>query len=174
MEIIDNYKIPKSADNIFGSSITLKPDILMGNFQKKYSQKKDIPNIINYSFREKNKIELPGMSLHAEQNILINSIKNLYVLENSQKIFKFLKDNNDLMRILKLAPYYIKNVLGSCPLYLELHNDPEENWDELFIIIKTPLGPENALEKEKKLFDIWFSNIINKVGNRLNYAVEPL
>ena len=52
MEIIDNYKIPKSADNIVGSSITLKPDILMGNFQKKYSQKKDIPNIINYSFRK--------------------------------------------------------------------------------------------------------------------------
>ena len=66
------------------------------------------------------------MSLHAEQNILINSIKNLYVLENSQKIFKFLKDNNDLMRILKLAPYYIKNVLGSCPLYVNCIMTPKK------------------------------------------------
>jgi hypothetical protein len=59
-------------------------------------------------------------------------------------------------------------------IYLELYSDPEEEWDELFIVIKSPYSAEEAIELEKKLFDEWFVNIIDKVNNRLNFTEEPL
>ncbi|HRU92103.1 MAG TPA: hypothetical protein P5268_03590 [Candidatus Marinimicrobia bacterium] len=105
---------------------------------------------------------------------LIDELKRIYIYENPQEIKTFLLLNKDLIPVLKEAPDYIYRVFGRVPIYLELHSDPEEGWDELFILIKSSLPAEEAINREKKLFDIWFSRIIHKVGNRLNYTEEPL
>ena len=101
-------------------------------------------------------------------------LEKQYIFTEPEKIRTFLIFNSDLIPFLEEAPKYIYKIFGQCPIYLEIHHDPEENWDELFIIIKTSYTPEKSIELEKKLFDEWFVKIIHKVGNRLNFIAEQL
>jgi len=141
-----------------------------------------------FSLKNKNIIEIPSSSFLEEkqenQSIetsiylfpykIIDVLEKIYIYENPQQIKTFLISNTDLIPILKEAPVYIYKIFGKFPIYLEIHHDPEEGWDELFIIIKTSYTPEKAIELEKKLFDEWFVKIIHKVGNKLNFMEEPL
>ncbi|MBP9019704.1 MAG: hypothetical protein KBG04_07805 [Bacteroidales bacterium] len=119
-------------------------------------------------------IRYPEVSVYLSPYKLIDELERVYIYENPQEIKTFLLSNKDLILILKEAPNYIYRVFGRVPIYLELHSDPEEDWNELFIIIKSSLSADEAINREKELFDIWFSRIVHRVGNRLNYTEEPL
>ena len=110
--------------------------------------------------------------------IKLGSIENvLYQLHedewhSKEDILQFIKDNN-LTDILVDAPEYIREVFGDdIKLALELEDDPEENWTELWIIIKSNYTPEEAIELELKLLHTWWKNIKDKVRDKLNYMCE--
>ncbi|MCD6238373.1 MAG: hypothetical protein J7K51_03440 [Thermotogae bacterium] len=107
------------------------------------------------------------------QNI-IDYIENIYIFKNSEEIKMFLMSNDDLIQILLDAQEHIYRVFGQVPIYLELHHDPEEEWDELFIVIKTQYSPEKAVDLENQLFEEWFASILDKASGRLNFTEEPL
>lgn len=100
------------------------------------------------------------------------NIKSLYSLINEEAIVEFLLQNPDLMEYLLEAPAKIREIFGDVKLELELHTDPEENWDELFIIIVTSASPKEAIEMERRLLKEWFGKIVDKIGGRLNYTSE--
>jgi len=100
-------------------------------------------------------------------------IEDIYNSKISEEIKKFLISNEDLIQILSDAQEHIYRVFGRVPISLELHHDPEEGWDELFIIIKTQLPPEKAVNLENRLFEEWFVDILDKVEGRLNFTEEP-
>ncbi len=107
----------------------------------------------------------------------INSIEQLgeiYIFENPDEIKHFLMANKDLIPILVKGHERITKIFGNVPLYLELHSDPEEGWEELFIVIKTSYPAEKAFELENKLFKEWFIEVMDKVNGRLNFTEEPL
>jgi len=104
----------------------------------------------------------------------IKVLENKYIFVNFDEIKNFLINNVDIISILLEAPYHIESIFGKVLLNLELHKDYEENWEGLFIIIKTNLEPEKALELENELFEKWFVNIIDKVSTRLNFTEESL
>lgn len=114
------------------------------------------------------------VSAYLSPRMLIEEIERIYIYENSQQITTFLLSNPKLIPILIEAPEFIYRVFGRVALYLELHHDPEEDWDELFIIIKTSCSPEKAVKFGEKLFDEWFTKVIDKVDGKLNYTEEPL
>jgi hypothetical protein len=62
----------------------------------------------------------------------------------------------------------------STRLQLELHNDPEEKWDELSIVIKSPYKAREAVELERKVFNEWFVHVMDMVNNKLSFIEEPL
>ncbi len=132
----------------------------------------DIPN--THLLKPQQENEYLETSIYWGIHELINLLEKNYNFENAQEIKPFLFSNADLLPILIEAPSYIYQVFGRVPIYLELHSDPEEDWDELFIIIKTNLSAEESIKYEKELFDKWFCKIINKVGTRLNFTEEPL
>jgi len=105
---------------------------------------------------------------------IINSLFDKYNINNPEEIKEFLLSNRDLIEILISGYEHIRRIFGDVPLYLELHSDPEENWDELFIVIKSYYPAEKAIELENKLFEEWFADVIDKVGTRLNFIEEPL
>lgn len=121
------------------------------------------------------KSEPQELSLFLSLYRWIEYLKSIYIFATpEEEISGFLLLNEDLLQILTEAPNYIYEIFGRVPIYLELHRDPEEGWDELFIVIKTILPAEEAVKRERELFDSWFSQIIHKVDNRLNYTEEPL
>lgn len=95
-------------------------------------------------------------------------------VDNEEEIVSFVEKHH-LLGILLEAVREIRRVFGKeILLELELHRDPEEEWDELFIVIKTNYPPEKAVKLEEKLFYEWFIKIIDKVNNKLNFTEEPL
>ncbi|MHA1278054.1 MAG: hypothetical protein ACTSQ8_12765 [Candidatus Helarchaeota archaeon] len=104
----------------------------------------------------------------------IEYIEEIYIFKNPIEIKSFLISNEDLIQILLDAQEHIHRVFGQTPIYLELHHDPEEEWDELFIVIKTQYSPEEAVSRENQLFEEWFAGILDNVGGRLNFTEEPL
>lgn len=104
----------------------------------------------------------------------IEKLENLYIFNNPKEVKSFLLTNDYLIEILLEAPKYIYRTFGKFPIYLELHHDPEEDWDELFIVIKTNYTPEKAVELEEKLFEEWFEKVLGKVNGKLNFTEEPL
>ncbi|RLE07346.1 hypothetical protein DRZ78_03130 [Candidatus Aerophobetes bacterium] len=104
----------------------------------------------------------------------IDYIESIYILKNAKEIRAFLVSNDDLIQILLNAQEHIQKVFGQFPIFLELHHDSEEEWDELFIVIKTNYSPEKAVELENQLFEEWFVEVLSKVSGRLNFTEEPL
>lgn len=106
---------------------------------------------------------------------VIKSLQEVYFFLEPERVQKFLLDNKELIPVLQEAPIYIQEIFGSSMLiYLDLHSDPEEDWDELFIVIKSPYDAEEAFSLEEKLFEEWFIDIMDKVQGRLNITEEPL
>lgn len=104
----------------------------------------------------------------------VKKLENIYIFKNPKDIKDFLLTNDYLIEILFEAPQYIYRTFGKFPVYLELHHDPEEDWDELFIVIKTNYPPDKAVELEEKLFEEWFEKVLSKANVKLNFSEEPL
>lgn len=114
-------------------------------------------------------------TLGLERKDILDELKGAYEFSNVEEIRNFIMQNNYLADILKEAPKNIYRIFGkSVKLILELHSDPEEEWDELFIVIKSPYNAKKAVALERKLFDEWFIHIMNKVNDKLNFTEEPL
>ncbi len=105
---------------------------------------------------------------------LVGYLEAEYIFKNPDDIKVFLIANEELIEILFSAPQYIHKIFGDVPVYLELHHDPEEEWEELFIIIKTDYSPEKAVELEDRLYEEWFVKVLDKVKGKLNFTEEPL
>jgi len=105
----------------------------------------------------------------------IDQLKKIYEFSNEKETRNFIMQNIYLVDILKEAPNHIYRIFGNTiKLVLELHTDPEEDWEELFIVIKSSYPAQKAVELERKLFVEWFSYIMDKVNDKLNFTEEPL
>lgn len=105
---------------------------------------------------------------------LIGELEKLYIVDNPKEIKNFLLTNDHLIDILFEAPDHIYRIFGQVPIYLELHHDPEEDWDELFIVIKSTYGAEEAVKLENRLVEEWFLSRIKDTKGKLNITEEPL
>ena len=105
---------------------------------------------------------------------LIRELDNIYIFDNLKEVNKFLLTNDYLIEILYEAPYYIYRIFGEIPIHLELHHDPEEGWDELFIIIKSTYTAEEVIKLENKLAEEWFLDRMKDTKGKLNITEEPL
>ena len=104
----------------------------------------------------------------------IKQLQSIYVFTNSNVITSFLLQNTFLFEILFEAPQRIWEIFGGVPLYLEVHRDPEEGWDELFIVIKSSYNTDEALRLEDQLMEEWFLERITETKGKLNIVEEPL
>ena len=102
-----------------------------------------------------------------------------WILENyeippdtADEIERFLSRNPEVREVLKEAPFYIRRIVGNYPLLLELVREPEEDWEELFVVVKTDLDVEEALELDDRIFDLWFKDAMRKVVGKLEITVR--
>lgn len=118
--------------------------------------------------------ELTETSITLQPQRLIRELEKLYTFDNPKEIKNFLLTNDYLIEILFEAPGYIYRIFGQVLIHLELHHDPEEDWDELFIVMRSPYPAEEAIRRENQLVEEWFLERMNDTQGRLNIAEEPL
>jgi len=106
---------------------------------------------------------------------MIKELESFYFLENRQDVEIFLGFNLFLMEILMDAPCQIVRIFGeSVKLYLQLFIDPEEDFEEIFIVIKNSFSPDEAIKRLNKLDDEWFLGIMDKTQGKLNITEGSL
>ncbi len=118
--------------------------------------------------------DLAETSITFQPQRLFRALENLYIFDNPKEIKNFLLTNDYLIEILFEAPCYIYRIFGQVPIHLELHHDPEEGWDELFVVIKSTYSPEEAISLENRLAEEWFLDKMKATQGRLNIIEEPL
>jgi hypothetical protein len=118
--------------------------------------------------------ELTETSITLQPQRLIRELEKLYTFDNTKEIKNFLLTNDYLIETLFEAPGYIYRVFGQVPIHLELHHDPEEDWDELFIIIRSLYSAEEAIRRENQLVEEWFLEKMDDTQSKLNITEEPL
>lgn len=105
----------------------------------------------------------------------IKLLENIYIFDNLKVEETFLLNNHYLIDILFEAHKEIRKIFGySIELHLELHHDPEEDFDEFFIVIRSPFNPEEARRLMDKLGEQWFLDVMDKVKGKLCITEEPL
>jgi hypothetical protein len=105
----------------------------------------------------------------------IESLQQIYDIENMTLIRSFLLDNDFLIETLFGARNQIDLIFGpEINLVLEMDVDPEEGSEELFIVIKTSLSTKLARNLLNKLVNNWFVDIMDKVNNKLNITEETI
>ena len=88
---------------------------------------------------------------------------------------RYLRDNPDLLPVIEKGKQIARQVLGSFDLELDVHTDPEEGWDELFLIFRVEgRTVEETVQLEEQLFDAWFVKYMDQVAGRLNFSVEDV
>lgn len=106
-------------------------------------------------------------------SILMN-LEKFYILENTEEIVEFIGTHTFLVSMLFEAPKRIKNIFSeSIEMYLELHKDPEEDFEGLFIIIKTNLTPKVSLDLLDKFDEKWWLSVDSNIRNLLEVMVRP-
>ena len=114
-------------------------------------------------------------TLGLERKDILDELKGAYEFSNVEEIRNFIMQNNYLADILKEAPKNIYRIFGkSIKLILELHSDPEEDFEELFVVIKSPYAPQKARELMNELDRMWFLNIMDKTQGKLCITEEYL
>ncbi|MDI6781100.1 MAG: hypothetical protein QME49_03200 [bacterium] len=99
-----------------------------------------------------------------------------YKVQSEDEIISFIRKHPFLLPILVDAPVEIYRIFprDDVKLELELHHDSEEDYDELFVVIKSPYSPQKARKSMDKLDETWFLEIMDRTKNKLCITEEPL
>lgn len=132
-----------------------------------------IPLAAIEELKPQRKIEETSAILHAIGDI--DLLKEVYFFQQTKEIETYLWNNRFLLDILSEAYKQIINIFGKdIDLQLELHRDYEEDFEELFVVIKSSLKPDQMLVLMDKLDDDWFLGAMDATKGKLNITVEPL
>lgn len=105
----------------------------------------------------------------------IGTIFNTFSITEEQilPLLAFLLRHKFLIPILSEAPEHIRNIFGyKIKLSLDLDRDPEGEFEELFVVIRTMRPAEEAIDLLGKLDEVWFLKVLPKTRNQLNITVE--
>lgn len=101
-------------------------------------------------------------------------VENAFALRDVDwsALFRYASDHPGLIPVLSEAPAAIQRVFGPAPLVLDLVVDPEEAWEELFIVIVTTRPVDQALSQLRQLDANWFADAARRANFTVNVTVE--
>lgn len=104
----------------------------------------------------------------------IDLLFDIYETDNKNEIKSFLLTNNYLIEILFDAEQFIDAIFGfNIKKIIEIHRDQEEDFEEIFIVIKSSLTANEARILMQVLMKEWFINILRNTRGKLNITEEP-
>jgi hypothetical protein len=97
----------------------------------------------------------------------VEALTDMYRFDPDE-VFPFLdKAGAPVTEVLMEAPAHIIKLFGQVPLNLEVVHDPEEDFELLFIEIKTDLPAGRAIDLLDTLDDEWWLNVDTSVRKML-------
>lgn len=104
-----------------------------------------------------------------------NILCSIYDIINKNEVKKYLLSNKHLINILFDANNHINSIFGrNIKKMIEVDVDPDEGFEELFIIIKSPYSASESLKLVHRLEAKWLIDIMDEVQDKLNIIEEPL
>ena len=105
---------------------------------------------------------------------LVEIVENGFLLRNTDwgALFRYASEHPEVVSLLSEGPEAIRPVFGAVRPVLELVVDPEEDWEELFIVIPTSGSTDQALQQLKQLEASWFTEAARRAKFSVNVTVE--
>jgi len=116
-------------------------------------------------------------SLTRQHEEKMELLGNFYILKNRIEVNRFLGKHKELFGVLFETYMQIKNIFGEniVELSLKLENDPEEDYEGLFVTINTNLSPEEALDLLERFDDEWFlDRVSGEISSIFTVTVRAL
>lgn len=93
--------------------------------------------------------------------------------EMDEEIAAFLVQHPHLSGLLEQATAKVTEIFGeSATMRFELHRDPEEGYEELFVIVTTSFAPATAMECLRRLDEEWLRSVLPETQGKFNVTVE--
>lgn len=159
----------------YPSTPNYDPAFLIDFESKKHTINRDITEINGDRWVYERRY-IKEMSVFLETKKDIDLMERLYIFQNSAEVKKFLWNYNLIIDTLFEAYKQIKIIFGEnmAEIYLELNRDPEEDVEELFIIVKTNLSPDQSLALLNKLDEAWWLYIDYEIRKILEIDIENI
>lgn len=118
-----------------------------------------------------------------EDSVFLRLIKDIELLErrytfnNPIEAKGFLLRHDYLINLLFEAYEQIKRVFreSTVEVCLEYDRDPEEDFEGLFVIVRTNLPPEESLDLLDRFDEAWFlDNVSGEIGSLFTVTVRPI
>lgn len=116
-----------------------------------------------------------------ELSIFVRPLKDIellgrfYTFNNSIEVKRFLLAHDHLITPLFEAYKHIKEIFGpGVDVYLEIHRDPEEDFEGLFIIAKTNLSPDQSLNLLDKFDEEWWLDVDDEIRKFVEVDIEKM
>lgn len=114
-------------------------------------------------------------SLVCELTTKFRCLDDLYSYRNRADVVNFLWTNPFLVDFLFQAHRQIRVYFhAGSEICLDLHRDPEEDYDELFVVIMSPYSSQKARELMSRLRKEWFLDALDRTQGKLCITEEPL
>ncbi len=104
-------------------------------------------------------------------------LKQIYNFTNPAEAERFLLAHDELIPYLLESDKHLKRVFGEniVDVCLECVSDPEEDYEGLFVTVKTNLSPEESLDLLDKFDDEWFLDYVpSEAISILTVDVRPV
>lgn len=123
-------------------------------------------------------LEIAPKPLTARENSdQFASLYHLYSIVNTDHVASFIREHPYFVEILfethrQIVRIFRENIVKVC---LEYVRDPEEDFQGLFVIVKTKLSPKESLDLLNRFDEEWFlDNVSSEIGSIFTVTVRPV
>ena len=102
-------------------------------------------------------------------------VENSFVLRDADwdGLFSYIVQHWEMGPVLLEAPEAIRKIFGEVRLTLDLVKDPEEGWEQLFIVVMGREPVAQAVERLRRLDQSWFADAARLARFAINVTIEP-
>jgi len=101
-------------------------------------------------------------------------LQKQYAIKNIEEVNYFLFDRKHLLDILLIIPRQIQHIFGDVLLELQVVKDPEEDYEGLFIIIKSHFPPKKSLDLLERMEEEWWLDVDINIKKVIGIDIEIL
>jgi len=102
----------------------------------------------------------------------IDQLSDIFIFNNVMEIKRFLFNKKEILPVLIEIYEQVISLFDKPTLYLEVYNDPEEDYSGLFIEIDPNLPLNESIKRLDKIVDWFVTNIPNEIRGYVTVTLK--